>query len=222
MAVINAFSAFNVIAAGLEEPVYIVPLGKTYTIGDLTICPHNFNGPTRYDVYIKKPSDTNKYYIVKGSTVAKTIQVSNLTLTPNDTVYVVAHEGAITARMNGYEQITDKVVRAGTLSRVISQDDLEAVIYTAPETGVAASNCCLYITRAELDNTEADYQSEVSVGISRGNSLTDESLLVKSFTVDGVTEVINLTGLVLTPGERIVVKSTKALCFTVMGLEYIN
>jgi len=49
MAVINAFSAFNVIAAGLDEAVYIVPIGKTYAIGDLTICPHNYNGPTRYD-----------------------------------------------------------------------------------------------------------------------------------------------------------------------------
>jgi len=221
MAVINAFSAFNVIAAGLDEALYIVPIGKTYAIGDLTICPHNYNGPTRYDIYIKKPSDTIKYYIVKGSTIPKTIQVSNLTLTPNDTVHVVAHEGAITARINGYEQITDKVVRAGTLSRVVSQDNVEVVIYTAPETGVAATNCCLYVTRTEFDNVENDYEAEVSLGISRGNSLTDESLIIKAYAIDSINETINLTGLVLSPGERIVVKSTKALCFTVMGLEYI-
>jgi len=221
MTVINAFSTFKVITAGLDKALYIVPIGKTFAIGDLTICSHNHSGPTRYDIYIKKLSDTIRYYIVKGSTIPKTIQVSNLMLTPNDTVHVVAHEGAITARINGYEQITDKVVRAGTLSRVVSQDNVEAVIYTTPETGVAATNCCLYVTRTELDNAENDYEAEVSLGISRGNSFTDENLIIKTHVIDRTNETINLTGLVLSPGERIVVKSTKALCFTVMGLEYI-
>jgi len=143
-----------------------------------------------------------------------------LTLTPNDTVHVVAHEGAITARINGYEQITDKVVRAGTISRVVTQDNVETVIYTTPETDVAATNCCLHITRTEIDTTDNDYEVEVSVGISRGNSLTDESLIIKSHIFSSVNESVNFTGIVLPPGERIVVKSTRPLCFTLMGLEY--
>jgi hypothetical protein len=223
MATLNSFSATIKVETNSESMVYTVPMGKTFSTFDLIICALTPGQNSNVDVWVKKATDVGPIvYLLKGFDLEQTVELNNLTLSPNDIITVKTTGNPVSVRCHGYEQVTNKLVGAGVLGKIVSLAGTETLLYNLSDPTVSSTNGCIYISRTEKDTTAGGYETTISIAVSRGLTVTEDSYIVKNYLMNNGVETFNYSGIVLSPGERIIVKSTDEISAMFLGLEFLN